>query len=120
MKILCNRPRRVHPAQQLAINAAELVNETILRQSAYSPVDRFCSPARQTRMIRLVIRVIELGETALAAGVAPSLVADLPVMRTIKRLGEEVGEDNPAGFDALEREVEAAFSRLMRGEGDEG
>jgi V/A-type H+-transporting ATPase subunit A len=108
------------PAQQLAINAAELVNEGILRQSAYSSVDRFCSPARQTKMIRLVIRTIELSEKAVAAGVAPSIVAELPVMRTLKRVGEEIGEDNMAGFDVLEREVETAFSQLMKGGADEG
>jgi V/A-type H+-transporting ATPase subunit A len=106
--------------QQLVINAAELVNEAILRQSAFSPVDRFCSPARQTRMVRLITRVIELAEQALAAGIAPSAVEELPVMRKLKRLGEEIGEDNLDGFDDLEREVETVLSSLMKGSGHEG
>lgn len=108
------------PAQQLVINAAELVNEAILRQSAFSPVDRFCSPARQTRMVRLVTRTIELAEQALAAGIAPSVVEELPVMRKLKRLGEEIGEDAMADFGKLEREVETAFSDLVKGGRDEG
>lgn len=103
------------PAQQLVINAAELVNEAILRQSAFSPVDRFCSPARQTRMVRLVTRVIDLAEKAVAAGIAPMAVEELPIMRKLKRLGEEIGEDEIGRFDDLEREVETVFSGLMKG-----
>lgn len=108
------------PAQQFVINAAELVNEAILRQSAFSPVDRFCSPVRQTRMVRLITRAIELAEQALATGIAPSAVEELPVMRKLKRLGEEIGEGDLDGFDDLEREVETVFSGLMKGSRHEG
>ena len=83
-------------AQQLVINAAELVNEAILRQSAFSPTDRYCSPGRQTAIIRLVIRVIELSERALASGATPAAIMDLPVMRELKRVSEDIAEDNIA------------------------
>jgi vacuolar-type H+-ATPase catalytic subunit A/Vma1 len=46
---------------------ADLVNESFLRQSAYSDTDRYCSPARQTAMMRLIARFIELAEDALDA-----------------------------------------------------
>ena len=104
------------PAQQLLLNAAELVNEAILRQSAFSPVDRYCSPARQARMVKIVVRVIELSEQALAAGENPEAIADLPVMHLLKRLGEEIGEDHLEDFDALERRVESEFAALMKHE----
>ncbi|MBX3141964.1 MAG: V-type ATP synthase subunit A, partial [Trueperaceae bacterium] len=42
--------------QQLTLIAAELVNEALLRQSAFSPVDRYCSAERQSEMLRLVMR----------------------------------------------------------------
>ena len=41
------------PRQQLILLCAELINEAFLRQSAFSPVDRYCSPARQTAMMHL-------------------------------------------------------------------
>ncbi|MCB1433822.1 MAG: V-type ATP synthase subunit A, partial [Alphaproteobacteria bacterium] len=104
------------PAQQLLLNAAELVNEAILRQSAFSPVDRYCSPARQARMVKIVVRVIELSEQALAVGENPEAIADLPVMHLLKRLGEEIGEDHLEDFDALERRVESEFAALMKHE----
>ena len=107
------------PAQQLVLNAAELVNEAILRQSAFSPVDRYCSPLRQTRMIKLVVRAVELGEMALKSGAGTQAIAGLPVMRQLKRLGEEIGEDRMEEFDALERRIESQFAALMKEHRDE-
>ena len=59
------------PAQQLTLLCADLVNEAFLRQSAFSPIDRYCSPERQTAMLKLILRFIELAGTALDRGVSP-------------------------------------------------
>ncbi|MBK6395893.1 MAG: V-type ATP synthase subunit A [Betaproteobacteria bacterium] len=97
--------------QQLTLIAADLVNEALLRQSAFSPVDRYCSPARQSEMLRLVMRFIALSREALARGMSPDEIASLPVLRRLQRMGEEVGEDAIASFAALwpqlERELAA-------------
>ena len=65
------------PAQQLTLLCAELVNEAFLRQSAFSEVDRYCSPQRQTAMLKLILRFIALAEAALERGVAPQAIAEL-------------------------------------------
>ena len=99
------------PEQQLTLIAADLVNEALLRQSAFSATDRYCSPARQSEMLRLVMRFIALSREALARGMAPDEIASLPVLRRLQRMGEEVGEDAIASFAALwpqlERELAA-------------
>ena len=42
------------PQQQLKLLCADLVNDGFLRQSSFSKVDRYCSPARQAAMISLM------------------------------------------------------------------
>lgn len=59
------------PTQQLTLLCADLVNEAFLRQSAFSPVDRYCSPRRQSAMLKLILHFIELTEAALERGVSP-------------------------------------------------
>ncbi|ARE40988.1 V-type ATP synthase subunit A [Rhodovulum sp. P5] len=108
------------PAQQMVLTAAELVNEAILRQSAFSENDRYCSPARQTRMLRLVMRAIDLGNKALQSGVAPQDIAALAVLRRIKRMGEDISDSDPDAFDRLGREMEQAFSDLTAEVADAG
>ena len=81
------------PAQQLTLLCADLVNEAFLRQSAFSPVDRYCSPERQTAMLKLILRFIDLAEAALERGVAPEALAELASLRKLQRMGEELGEN---------------------------
>jgi V/A-type H+-transporting ATPase subunit A len=97
---------------QLTLLCADLVNESFLRQSAYSATDRFCSPARQSAMMRVIARFIELAEDALAAGATPEGIAQLPVFRRLMRMGEDLGEDALAGYQELAALLEQAFVPL--------
>jgi len=100
------------PAQQLTLVCAELVNEGFLRQSAFSAKDRYCSPPRQSAMLRVILRFVELAEQALARGATPQAIAELPVLRRIQRMGEEIGEDELPAFDGLRSALENAVAGL--------
>lgn len=100
------------PDQQLALLLADVVNEALLRQSSFSLADRYCSPARQSAMLRLVVRLIDLAEAVVARGVAPQAIAALPSLAHVRRLGEEHGEDDLAGIERLARDVEHALHGL--------
>ncbi|KAB2911560.1 MAG: V-type ATP synthase subunit A [Hyphomicrobiaceae bacterium] len=102
------------PAQQLTLICAELINEALLRQSAFSETDRYCSPARQTAMLRLVLRFIDAAERALARNVRPEAIAALPVLRRLKRMGEEIGEGLPERFDELHRLLDEDLARVEK------
>ncbi|MGB0085308.1 MAG: V-type ATP synthase subunit A [Rhodomicrobiaceae bacterium] len=98
--------------QQLTLTCAELVNEALLRQSAFSPVDRYCSPERQTEMLRLVIRFIDLAFAALKRGAAPEDIAAMPIYRRLQRMGEEVGEDQLGRFGDIRAELDQQLGGL--------
>jgi V/A-type H+-transporting ATPase subunit A len=103
------------PRQQNVLLSAELVNEAFLRQSAYSPIDRYCSPARQIAMMRIIMRFIELSDAAVADGASVERINELPVMRKIRRMGEDLGEDQLGEFKELLRSLEAEFTHLTEG-----
>jgi V/A-type H+-transporting ATPase subunit A len=106
------------PAQQLTLLCAELVNEAFLRQSAFSEVDRYCSPKRQTAMLKLILRFVALAEDALERGVPPAQIAEIDVLRRLQRMGEEIGEDEFEKFAALTESMEAAMSDLGKATSD--
>jgi V/A-type H+-transporting ATPase subunit A len=100
------------PAQQLTLLCAELVNEAFLRQSAFSEIDRYCSPQRQTAMLKLILRFVTLAEEALERGVLPQQIAELDVLRRLQRMGEEIGENELKKFSELSESIEAAIGSL--------
>ncbi len=98
--------------QQLTLLCAAVVNEAFLRQSALSEVDRVCSPARQSAMMRLLGRFIDLCERAVASDVAPDRIAGMACVRALQRMGEEIGDDELAKFPVLEAAMEREFGLL--------
>jgi V/A-type H+-transporting ATPase subunit A len=102
------------PAQQLTLLCAELANDAVLRQSSFSEVDRYCSPQRQTAILGIVVRFLDLARSAVDAGVPPDEVASLPVRLTLQRIGEEYGEQQIAGIRALWQQLEHDFDALSR------
>jgi V/A-type H+-transporting ATPase subunit A len=100
------------PRQQHVLLCAELINEAFLRQSAFSVVDRFCVPARQVAMMKLIIHFIETSEKAVALRVSVESISALPVMRRLRRMGEEIGDGELDKFDELRHELEVECTRL--------
>jgi V/A-type H+-transporting ATPase subunit A len=100
------------PAQQLTLLCAELVNDAVLRQSSFSDVDRYCSPQRQSAILGVVVRFVDLARTAVSQGVSPERIAALPIRRVLQRVGEEYGEGQLDGIRALWQRVESEFSSL--------
>jgi V/A-type H+-transporting ATPase subunit A len=98
--------------QRLVLLCAELATDAFLSQSALSPVDARCSPARQTAMLRLISRFTSRAQAALDRGVRIERVAALPIVRRLQRMGEEIGEDDLPRFDELAKTVEHAFANL--------
>jgi len=100
------------PAQQVVLICADLVNEGFLRQSAFSKTDRYCSPRRQSAMLRVIIRFIDLAELAMQEGASPEQIAALPILRALQRLGEEIAEEEIDRIRDLLRQLESEFADL--------
>jgi len=99
--------------QQLTLFCADLINDAFLRQSAFSEIDRVCSPRRQALMMRLIGKFVELAEGAVATGVHPERLAHLPSLRPLQRMGEEIPDTALARFAALEANIDREFAELI-------
>jgi len=102
------------PRQQHVLLCAELINEAFLRQSAYSELDRYCSAARQVAMMQTLNHFIDVSEAAVAQHVSVEAIGELPVMRELRRMGEDIGDDRLEQFDELQRRLDAAIAELTR------
>jgi V/A-type H+-transporting ATPase subunit A len=99
--------------QQLALVCADLVNEGFLRQSSFSETDRYCSPARQVAMLTILLHFADRAEAAVQAGISPSRLGEMKILRQLQRLGEEYGEDAFKRLAHLHRELDYEFDTLQ-------
>ena len=99
--------------QQLKLLCADLVNDGFLRQSSFSKVDRYCSPARQVAMLAVLLQFMDRAEAAVQAGIHPSRLAQMKILRQLQRLGEEFGEADLRRLALLPRELDYEFDTLQ-------
>ena len=102
------------PRQQLTLLCADLVNEGLLRQSAFSLVDRYCSPERQAALVGVILHFVDRAEQALEHEVELDRVAAMPVLRRLQRASEEIPEDKVARFRLLMARLDEEFDQLER------
>jgi V/A-type H+-transporting ATPase subunit A len=101
-------------AQQVTLLCADLINDAVLRQSSFSDVDRYCSPQRQTAILAIVMRFLDLARDAVERGAQPEKIAALPIRQVLQRVSEEHGEDRIEGIRALWKQLESEFDALSR------
>jgi len=101
------------PRQQQVLICAELINEAFLRQSAFSKTDRYCSPRRQAIMMQLINRFIDLSEQVIEHKVNIENFTAMPIMRRLRRMNEDISEDELELYDVLFADMESAFSNLI-------
>jgi len=98
--------------QRLILVNAEVMVEALLRQSAFSETDRYCSPDKQIAMLTTVDDFIARAEQAVKDGIDPDTLLALPVTRRIRRMGEDIPNEKLELFDELAHDLDTAFAAL--------
>ncbi len=106
------------PAQRLTLLCAGLIDDAFLRQSAFSPTDRTCPPAKQTAMLGVLMRFFDLAEAAVARGVRVEAISRAGFFRRLARMGEEIPDGAPEAFAALAEQMETEMAGLGQEVGD--
>ncbi len=77
------------PEQQLTLEVARMIREIFLQQNAYHPVDTFCPPARQFRLISSIHKYADLGKKSLALDVPVKDIAAVKSRELLTRVKYE-------------------------------
>ena len=98
--------------ERLTLRKAELIKEGFLQQSALSAVDAYCDPEKQYRMLKIIFDFGDGAEDLLKIGVPLFKIEELPIFSEIKRMREEIGNNELHKFDELALKIGKEFSSL--------
>jgi len=100
------------PEQQLTLEVARMIREIFLQQNAYHPVDTFCPPERQFKLISAIKKYADLGKRAVALDVPVKEVSTLKSRELLTRVKYEEKFD-----EELERSLALMDEEFKRLEG---
>src|SRR2546425_660860 len=97
------------PDQQLTLEVARMIREIFLQQNAYHPVDTFCPPERQFKLIAAIKKYADAG--------AKSLALDVPVkdIAVVQIFEGTTGIDRASSVKFLGETIKLSVSREMLG-----
>jgi V/A-type H+-transporting ATPase subunit A len=105
-------PDALSESQRATLEAARMIKEDFLMQSAVHPVDSYCSPEKTTEMIRLVMRFHERMSKAVEQGVPLQKILDIPARQEIARAKIEPSEKFGAVAKGIEERIDSQFQQL--------
>ena len=99
------------PTERIVLLAARLLREGVLRQSAHSPNDATCGPAKQAALLAMVLALFDRCLALVEAGLPASAVEDAD-LSGVTRVRDEVGPDDGAEVDRRRDEFLSYLSLL--------
>ncbi len=105
-------PDALSESQRATLEAARMIKEDFLIQSALHPVDSYCSTEKTTDMMRLVLKFHERMAKAVEQGVPLQKILDIPVRQEIARCKIEPSEKFGDVSKGIEERLEDQFRQL--------
>jgi V/A-type H+-transporting ATPase subunit A len=98
--------------EQLILLAAEIIKDGFLQQSAFHPVDSFCPIDKQMRMMKLILLFYQRADILIKNGCPISLIYSLKSVQTLKRMKEDVPNDNLMQLNKIEDHIHGEMEEL--------
>ena len=105
-------PDALSESQRVILEAARMIKEDFLIQSALHPVDSYCSPEKTFRLMSLIMRFFEKMKTAVENGISLQRALEIPAKDEIARAKIHPSETFGELAKDLENRMEQQFSAL--------
>jgi len=100
------------PAEQYILFCAEMIKNAFLQQNSFDPLDKFCSPEKQLKLLKGLLILHRKGMERLHAGVSVREITALNVVSEIVRLKSEIPDKELARIDEYIERLEQALAAL--------
>lgn len=106
-------PEALSSSQRWVLESSGLIKEAVLQQSALDPVDSYCSPQKQFRLLDMVLEFHDYGTELVDLGVPVEQLQTLPVVGQLKRLKSTYTSDELDKMEDFARKMKQQLD-LMR------
>ena len=102
-------PEALPDKQRLILETARIIRIAFLQQNALDPVDTYCSPQKQFKMLKIIVDFHRLAERVVSKGAPIFKITQLPITEEIMRMKTSVPNDKIKLLDDLEKTDAAAL-----------
>lgn len=105
-------PEALPDRQRLVLETARILRTAFLQQNALDPIDTFCSPEKQFKMLKIIVDFHSFAERTVSKGAPVFKVTEIPVLKEIMRMKTAVPNDNVDRLDDIWERMQTHFKEL--------
>ena len=109
-------PEALPDEEKLILELARMIKIGILQQNSFDNVDTYCSPEKQLKLVRLMIKFYKESQKALREGVPLTDIRALPIITTLLKAKFEIPDDQVSKLDNLDNRLSEEFHGISREE----
>ncbi len=113
-------PDALPESERATLEAARMIKEDFLTQSALHEIDTYCPPGKTYRMLRAIINFTRKMAEAVGVGVQVRRILEFSVLDNIARMKISPWDTYDSTLDAIEKKMEREFQSLYQEMSDSG
>jgi V/A-type H+-transporting ATPase subunit A len=104
-------PEALPDEEKLVLEVARMVKIGILQQNSFDKVDTYCSPEKQVKLVKLMVKFYKEAQKALKAGTTLADIRAMPVIPALLKAKFEIPEEQLGKLDDLDKEIDKQFNK---------
>jgi V/A-type H+-transporting ATPase subunit A len=108
-------PEALPDEEKLVLEVARMVKIGILQQNSFDKVDTYCSPQKQVKLVKLMVKFYKEAQKALKAGTTLADIRAMPIIPALLKAKFEIPEDQIAKLDDLDKQIDETFRKAAGG-----
>lgn len=105
-------PEALPDEEKLVLEVARMIKIGILQQAAFDKIDTYCSPAKQFKLLRLMVGFYREAQKALKAGISLADIRSMQIITRMLKAKFEISEEEISKIDALYNDMVEEFKAL--------
>ena len=102
-------PEALPDEEKLVLEVARMLKIGILQQNSFDKVDTYCGPAKQLKLVRLMVKFYKEAQKALKEGKSLADIRALPIITTLLKAKFEVTDEEISKLDTIDKQLSDSF-----------
>jgi V/A-type H+-transporting ATPase subunit A len=108
-------PEALPDEEKLVLEVARMIKIGILQQNSFDKIDTYCSPEKQVKLVKLMVKFFKEAQKALKAEVPLADIRAMPIIPSLLKAKFDIPEDQLAKLADLDKQLDDGFRKLAGG-----
>lgn len=105
-------PEALPDEEKLVLEVARMIKIGILQQNSFDKIDTYCSPEKQVKLVKLMVKFFKEAQKALKAEVSLADIRAMPIIPQLLKAKFDIPEDQLSRLADLDKQVDEEFRKL--------